>query len=199
MFFLLLEKVFLYWDFYIFADDLNELNVKISTMKNYGIIRNVTMLVCILAMGMFSACSSDDDTDDGYENIVKNIKDTFYDGKGEIKANKLSTYETGEYNLIADEEKDVRAFYTELTGVDTPAKSEYEYTYKSRDGKGVITLKGTQVAKDGIFATIYLAIPECPEIKIVHIGTDAIMGDNNSEDQLPGTSDGYTYRIKSYN
>ena len=169
-------------------------------MKSNRIIKTATLLVCALAVGLFSSCSKEkgNGADDTYQQILANIRQGLFDDDGNVLANKLETYETGEYNLIADEEADVRAFFTELTGVAAPEKSEYEYAYTSRDGNGAIRIKGTQIAKDGVFATIYFGMPEIPQIKMIHIGTNAIMGDNNSEDELPGSSDGYTYRIKSY-
>ena len=168
-------------------------------MKSYSAIKNVALLLCMLTVGFFSSCSSDDDnqpTGATNEEMAKRIRESLYDEEGYVLANKLSTYETGEYNLIAEKEEDVRDFFTKLTDMEAPAKSEYEYICKSSDGKCTVTIKGTQTAKDGIFATIYFSVPGCPELKMIHIGTDAIMGNNNSEDALPGTSDGYTHRIK---
>lgn len=163
-------------------------------MKSYRIMRStVLLLLCMLTVGIFSSCSSDEDTTTPgapSEEVVSFIKSKLYDKQGNVAANQLDTYQKGEYNLIADEESEVCSFFTMMTGVEAESGDTYKYVYQSADSKHLITIEGSRTADKAVYATILFAIPECPEIKIIHIGTPAIMQGTNEED------DGFTHRIK---
>lgn len=40
----------------------------------------------------------------------------------------------------------------------------YNYSYKSTDGKCEIRLEGKRIPENAIYGTLYINIPECPEI-----------------------------------
>lgn len=167
-------------------------------MKGYRSMKSTVWLLCMLTVGVLSSCSSDDDnttTDKTSEEVVSFIKNKLYDKQGNVAANKLDTYLEGEYNLIADEESEVCEFFTKMTGVEAESGDTYKYVYQSADGKHLITIEGSRTAKNAVYATILFSIPECPEIKILHIGTPAIMDRTNSPD-ADTDSDGYRHRIK---
>ncbi|WP_455593475.1 hypothetical protein [Bacteroides sp.] len=156
-------------------------------------MKSTVLLLCMLAVGVFSSCSSDDDntpTGATSEEVVSFIKSKLYDNQGNVAANKLDTYQKGEYNLIADEESEVCYLFTMMTGIEAESGDTYKYVYQSADGKHLITIEGSRTAENAVYATILFSIPECPEIKIIHIGTPAIMEGTNAED------DGYRHRIK---
>lgn len=172
-------------------------------MKNYRIIKSTALALCVLAAGFLSSCSSDDDKttpEASSEELVKFMKTNLYDEQGEVAANVLDTYQEGEYNLVADEGSEVCEFFSAMTGIETQPLETYEYTYKSEDGKYQVAIKGTQVANNAIYATLYFSVPECPEIKIIHIGTMAIMnGTNGGSDSDFDTSIDRPHQIKGFN
>lgn len=171
-------------------------------MKSYRIIKSTVLLLCVLAAGILSSCSSDDEETTlgaSSEELVKFMKNNLYDEQGKVAANILDTYQEGEYNLVADEGSEVCEFFSAMTGVETQPLETYEYAYKSEDGKYQVSIKGTQVANNAIYATLYFSVPECPEIKIIHVGTLAIMnGTNGGNDSDIDTSVDRPHQIKGF-
>lgn len=172
-------------------------------MKSYRMMKSTAVVLCTLAVGLFSSCSSDDDKTIlgvSSEELVKFMKTNLYDEEGKVAANVLDTYQEGEYNLVADEGSEVCEFFSAMTGIETQPLETYEYTYKSEDGKYQVMIKGTQLANNAIYATLYFSVPECPEIKILHIGTIAIMnGSNGGSDSDFDTSIERPHQIKGIN
>lgn len=171
-------------------------------MKGKTIIKSGAFLLGMLVMCVFSSCSSDDDNtvpETSSEKLVKFMKTNLYDEQGNVEANVLSTYQTGEYNLTANDGGDVCKYFSSMTGVEAPLMDSYQYEYSSEDGKCKVSIKGTKVAKDGIYATIYIRIPECPEIKILHIGTEAIMNGTNGSSGSDSSIETRPHQIKGFN
>lgn len=151
-------------------------------MKNYLITSKVMWLLCAAFIVSLTACSSDDDQSipgKSEEEVVQFIHTNLYDDAGEVAANQLESYTRGEYNLVADKENEARAFFTALTGIEAPLQDTYKYVYQSADGKYKISIEGSRQPKNGVYATIRLSVPEYPEIKIVHIGTMAMLEGTN--------------------
>lgn len=166
-------------------------------MKSYTIANTVFLLLCTLSLGFFTSCSDDDsegNTGRSGTEIVNLINKYLYASDGSVNAAQLDTYQEGEYALTAENAEDVCLFFSQLTGTDSPLKSNYEYEYKFIDEKGntcKISIRGKKEATNGLYATIYFSIPECSEIKIIHIGTSSLLEGTNSEDK----GDGYKIPI----
>lgn len=138
-------------------------------------------LLCltIFAGGGTTSCSSDKEEPDtpghSKELVLRFIEYRLFDWKGNVNANKQDSYQPGEYNLLCVDESDVRGYFTAMTGIEVPAADTYEATYRSSDGTCVITIEGTRVARNGLFADIRFSVPEFPQIELIHFGTMEIM------------------------
>lgn len=171
-------------------------------MKEYFAISKVVWLLCISLIVSLTACSSDDDENTPLpkprEEVVQFMKTNLYDGEGNVVANILEDYGSDEYNLIADNEKDVRHFFTALTGIEVPLQDTYTYTYQSADGKCKIIIEGRKEPEKGLYATIRFSVPECRGIRILHIGTSAILeGTNGTGGDMTVTGD-LPHRVPGY-
>ena len=150
-------------------------------MKNFILTHKFLLLfVCLLSMGSFSLCSCDDDEDETREytrvEVILFMQNKLYDKDGEVALNWLDTYKDGEYNLVADEESDVYDFFKDLTGIKIDSKgSSYQEIYDSEDGRCRIKIEGSRRPELGIYATIRFDVPECSEIKILHLVIPAVM------------------------
>lgn len=151
-------------------------------MKNFILTHKFLLLfVCLLSMGSFSLCSCDDDEDETREHTGKEVilfmQKKLYDKDGEIALNWLDTYKDGEYNLVADEESDVYDFFKALTGIKIDYKGgSYQEIYEAEDGIWCrIKIQGTRKPQQGIYATIRFEVPDCPDIRVLHLVIPAVM------------------------
>lgn len=170
-------------------------------MKSYLTISKVMWMLCAAFIVSLTACSSDDDNDipqaKPKEEVLNFIQTRLYDQDGNVAANKLEGYASGEYNLIADYEYEVREYFTEMTGVETSLQDRYKYVYQSADGKCKISIDGRREPDKGLFATIHLTVPEYPGLNILHIGTMAILKDTNTDSDTSDTD--LPHRVKGNN
>lgn len=132
-------------------------------------------LIVFTLISLFSSCRKDDIekpqsrfTD---KEVLENFRAELYDTYGDVAANKMDDYVEGEWNLVADDSEKICEFFGSITGMDIPLVDVYDYTYKSKDGKFSIQLKGRKDPVDNVFAVLYVNIPECPEIKVIHLVT----------------------------
>lgn len=136
-------------------------------------------LLCLTVFvgGGISSCSDKNDDIPGFpkEKVIGFIRERLYDADGNVAANKLDEYQEGEFNLIADDEYEVREYFADMTGIEIPEAETYKAVYRSSDGKCVIEIEGTRLPRAEIFADIRFSVPEFPEIKLIHIGTENIM------------------------
>lgn len=170
-------------------------------MKHSIITHKIFLWLCVFSLGSLTSCSDDDNTPDtgrsGTE-IVNLLKKHLYATDGSVNAAKLDTYQEGEYALIAKNAEEACVFFSQLTGIDAPLKSSYDYEYKFNDEKGnscKISIKGKQEAVDGLYAVLHFNIPQCSEIKIIHIGTPIILAGTNGEDEDDENTGEYKHGI----
>lgn len=57
----------------------------------------------------------------------------------------MDEYQEGEFNLIADDEYEVREYFADMTGIEIPEAETYKAVYRSSDGKCVIEIEGTRL------------------------------------------------------
>ncbi|MBS4766534.1 hypothetical protein KG007_09995 [Alistipes sp. kh20] len=136
-------------------------------------------LLCLMVFvggGIFSCSDKNDDTP-GFpkEKVIGFIRENLYNADGNVAANKMSEYQEGEFNLIADDEYEVREYFAKMTGIEIPEAETYKAVYRSSDGKCVIEIEGTRLPRAEIFADVRFSVPEFPEIKLIHIGTKDMM------------------------
>lgn len=154
-------------------------------MKNYLAASRILLLT--LFLGLFASCSSDDKDDNGGGKEVETIsfmKKYLYKQDGTVSATKLDNYQEGEYLMIAKDNQGAATFFTQLTGMPVFLATSYEsqYQFKNMAGKDCeISIKGKKVPVNGIYATIYFNVPDCKEIKIIHIGTPGALDGTNGE------------------
>lgn len=149
-------------------------------MKNYITTNSILLLLCIFSLGCFTSCSDDDNQQNSGKSeteVVNFVKKYLYNSDNSVKATKIDGYQEGEYALIADTPEEACLFFTQLTGMAAPLTSFYDYQFT--DDSCTISIKGRKEAKDGIYATLYIDIPECSEIKVIHIGTPSIISSTN--------------------
>lgn len=144
-------------------------------MKSYTIANKILLLLCVFTLGSFTACSDNDDEEimqrSGTE-AINFIKKYLYNSDGSVNAGKLDNYQEGEYALITENSEGACIFFTQLTGIEAPLKSTYEYKFYDTKGQSCkISIKGRKEPENGEYATLYFDIPACNEIKIIHIGT----------------------------
>ena len=157
-------------------------------MKSNNAQKKVFFLLCVLSLGLFASCSSDDNEENtgrpGTE-VISLVKKSLYKN-GEVYANQLEDYQEKEYALVTDKAQDACTFYTALTGVNAPLGDSYEYTYEFTNAEGKackIRIKGTKTPQEGLYATMYFNIPDCSEIAIVHVITSSLMNGTNSGEE----------------
>lgn len=144
-------------------------------------------LLCltIFVGGGITSCSSDKEEPDtpGHpkEQVLRFIEYRLFDWKGNVTGNKLESYQPGEYNLVCVDESEARGYFTAMTGIEIPEADTYEAAYRSSDGKCVITIEGTRVPRNGLFADIRFSVPEFPQIELLHFGTMEIMQSGGQE------------------
>lgn len=155
-------------------------------MKNHIVSSAFFLFLSLLFTGFLSSCSDDDETSTGRTGteVISLIKKHLYDNEGNVKAIRLTDYQAGEYALIADRKEDACEFFASLTGTDAPLNDTYEYQYSfvNAEGKSCkIRITGKATPQNGIYATLYFSIPDCSELRIIHIGTTSILNDTNGE------------------
>lgn len=116
------------------------------------------------------------------EQAIARFKDYFYQD-GKVYANRLNTYQPSEWSLATDDARKPLDVFMEITGVPVTLKSQYEYSYRSSDGKCNISIKGSAEADaKAIFATFHVSISECNDIETMHFVTiDHFKGDNSDD------------------
>ncbi len=154
-------------------------------MKSYTIANKILLLLCVFIFGSFTACSDNEDeeiTQHSGAEAINFIKKYLYNSDGSVKAGKLDNYQEGEYAVITDSSEGACLFFTQITGIEAPLKSFYEYKFNdTKEQSCKITIKGRKEPENGEYATLYFNIPTCNEIKIIHIGTlNFLDGTNNN-------------------
>lgn len=172
-------------------------------MKNFILTHKFLLLfVCLLSMGSFSLCSCDDDEDETREHTSKEViqfmLNKLYDKNGVVALNQLDIYKDVEYNLIADEESDVYDFFKALTGIkiDPTKGSSYQEIYDAGDGLCQIKIEGTRKPQLGIYATIRFDVLDCPEIKVLHLVTPAVMEGVNGNMTDMAMGEDFPHKVK---
>lgn len=162
-------------------------------------VKNLTSGVLLLLMGVmltfsFSSCSSSDDENEptsSHEEIVKNFKSVFFkDGK--VRVTQLSNAKAGQYFVVVKDGSYPCTLFTQLTSMPASATTSYEYTYETPDGKCTFAIKGRKELRGDniLYATLYVKIPEVPEISVVEMYSEAILDSNNDNSQsVPSGSD----------
>lgn len=160
-------------------------------MKSKNAKKNIFFLLCVLSLGLFVSCSSDDNEENagrpGTE-VINLVKKNLYEN-GAVHANRLEGYQEKEYALVADKAQDACTFYTALTGINAPLSDSYEYNYEFTNAEGKackLRIKGTKTPQGGLYATMSFDIPDCSEIAIIHVITPSSMDGTNSGE---GTAD----------
>ncbi|MDL2277332.1 hypothetical protein LJC57_01955 [Parabacteroides sp. OttesenSCG-928-G07] len=122
-------------------------------------------LACMMTVVLFSACSGDDDEPDyksGTEAIAA-FRSFFY-RNGEINALKHEDFLDTEWAIPIGKPENACVLFNRITGMDVELTDTYNYSYKSTDGKCAIRIEGRRVPENFIYGTMYINIPECPEI-----------------------------------
>lgn len=120
------------------------------------------------------------------DQVIARFKDYFYlDGR--VHANRLSSFQPSEWALATDDARKPLDIFTKITGVPVSMKSQYEYSYRSTDGRCNISIQGSAEADtEAMFATINVYIPEYKEIETMHIATIDYFKGDNSDDIVTG-------------
>jgi len=134
-------------------------------LKNAGM--KLISLACTVLVILFSACSSDDDpSPEPYktgEEAVAAFRKDFYI-QGEVNALKLDNFLETEWAIPIDQASKACTLFTRFTGMDAALNDNYNYSYQSVDKKCSIRIEGKKTAENAVYATMYINIPECPEI-----------------------------------
>lgn len=129
---------------------------------------------CLMIGMVFISCSKDEiETPEvvSSEQAITKLKSYFY-RDGEVFANHLARFKPTEWGLVINEAQKPLEAFTDITGLPAPFKENYNYSYRSPDGKCSISITGSKnVNPDGIFATLKVNIPECPEINTIYFTT----------------------------
>lgn len=116
------------------------------------------------------------------DQVIARFKAYFYQD-GKVHANRLNSFQSSEWALATDEAQKPLDIFTHITGMSAPMKSQYEYSYRSTDGRCNISIQGSaELGTDAVFATLNMNIPECEDIKTMHIvAIDYFKGDNSDD------------------
>lgn len=120
------------------------------------------------------------------DQVIARFKDYFYQD-GIVRANRLNSFQDSEWALATDEAQKPLEIFTEITGLSVSMKSQYEYSYRSTDGRCNISMKGSADADaEAVFATFNVYIPEYNDIETMHIVTIDYFKGDNSDDIITG-------------
>lgn len=155
-------------------------------------------IVCALAYLTFAAglmsCSNDSDPLSPArtsEQVIARFKSYLYLVDGQVNAQQLPAFESTEWAVATDSPQRPLEVFSDITGLPTPLKDPYEYSYVSSDKKCSIQIIGMSTPNaEGIYATMYIQIEECEEITQLHICTpqyfNTFEGDGMQNPENPG-------------
>ena len=131
-----------------------------------------------------TACTKDETTSGGTSSeVINKFRSYFYNGEN-IKATKMESYELNEWVVVTTNADRPREVFSDITGMTVPAENNYDCTYVSADAKIRIRIKGNETAdKDAVFAVLEVYIPECKEIRIIHIVAPDYFNKINSNEE----------------
>ncbi|MDH6313130.1 hypothetical protein M2137_001917 [Parabacteroides sp. PFB2-10] len=149
-------------------------------------------LACMITVVLFSACSSDDGPDpDPYKSGPEAIAAfrSFFYRNGKINALKHKNFLDTEWAIPIGKPEDTCMIFNLITGMDVKLTDTYSYSYKSTDGKCTIRMEGKRIPENAIYGTMYINIPECPEItKIILAKPEFFENTNEWEDIITATN-----------
>ena len=152
-------------------------------MKANKTLNSLFLWMCMATIVVTtSSCASDDENNEPTglpsAQVIQAFKQKFYNTEG-VYAHKLNTYQADEFCVISNSKERPCDFFTELTGIEAPLKSQYKYSYKSADGSCTISIEGSETPVNGVYAILRINIPECSDIRIIHIGTMRLLDGEN--------------------
>lgn len=150
--------------------------VKKISLKLFG-------LACMMSVILFSSCSSDDDDPiiepyhTGTEAITA-FRGFFYNTEG-VNAFKQDHFLTTEWAVPIDQPEKACILFNKISGMDVKLTDKYNYSYQSVDGKCSLRLEGNKTPVEAVYGTLYVNIPDCPEIHTVLLVTPEYFDNKN--------------------
>ncbi|GEM_PF-2307158 len=141
-------------------------------LKRVGV--KLISLACMITVVLLSACSSDDDTaPEPYKSggeAVAAFRSYFYNTDG-VNAFKRDNFLDTEWGVPIDQADKVCILFNRITGMDVKLTDKYNYSYQSTDGRCSLRIEGHNIPVNAVYATMYVNIPECPDIHTVKLVT----------------------------
>lgn len=157
-------------------------------------VKNVTSKLLLL-MGLmltfsFVSCSSDNETTQTNESeeIAQRFKSVILK-KGNLP--KFTNAKEGQYFALVRNGEAPCQLFTEITQSATFAIGSYDCKYETEDGTCTIRIKGKKELKGDeiLYATMYVKIPQIPEISVIELYSEAILNSENSGMDMDSDSD----------
>lgn len=140
---------------------------------------------------MFLASCSENESGASLEGVdsgqaIAKFKAYFYKG-GSVYANQLSAFAPAEWAVASKDAETPLNVFSDITGMQAPLKKQYTYNYAPSDGKCSIRIVGqSEPGGDAVFATMYVNMPGCEDIEVIHITTEEYFeGTNETQSGVP--------------
>ena len=106
---------------------------------------------------------------------IQLFKDYCYDSSGHVRLEQPDGFADTEWMIPVETDTDVHSLFHQLTGLQVHPAEKYEYSYHSADYRYEVRIVGTSHPSNQRYASLYLHIEGCPEIKTIHfVGTRPI-------------------------
>lgn len=137
---------------------------------------------CMIAMVLISGCSGEDDPAlEAYksgEEAIATFRCYFYNAEG-VNAFKQDDFLETEWGVPIDQAEKACILFHRITGMNVKLTEKYNYSYQSTDGKCALRIEGQKTPVNAVYATIYVNIPECPDIHTVLLVTPEYFDNTN--------------------
>lgn len=148
-------------------------------------MRTVKLAALLAALLLMASCTENESTEQDknaeHELVVARFKKCFYKD-GEVRGIRPVESDTEtEWAAVVGGGLTPCILFERITGQKAVSGGDtYKGDYRSADGSIRIRLTGTvEAGEDGVKATFLISIPECPEITVFHIVTEAYLDKEN--------------------
>lgn len=138
-------------------------------------------MLLLLAAGSLTGCDDQEKTETPEppapaevtgEQATARFKSYFYEQDGRVRANKMVRFSEKEWAVAIENPGRPLEVFTDITGLDAPLTSTYDYTCRSSDGNCTLRIVGVdQPRADQVYAVMYVEIEACQDIGRINILT----------------------------
>lgn len=141
-------------------------------------------LACMITVVLFSGCSDDDkneipEPDNTNKEAIAAFRSYFYRGDT-VYAFKQDNFLETEWAVPIEDADVPCTIFSRVTGLQVPLTDSYSYSYQPGDESFSIRIEGRKIPRDAIYCTMYVNIPDCPEIRSIIFSTPEYFDNENA-------------------